>query len=268
MSEATLATINPDAATKRFELAQREAKGLAASGLVPKAYENNIANCLLAFNISLRLGCDPFTVMQNLDIIHGRPSWRAQFLVATFNGCGKFTSIKYRFDGEKDEYGCTAYATEISTGDKIEGPKVTWKMVKAEGWLDKNGSKWKTMPDLMFRYRAAAFLVRTTAPEISMGFGTREEADDYIEAKATPVRVEQVRDLLAAPPADNSGPSDADKNDPLYWDEPAFMAELNAAKSAAEIGEIGKRWDQIVPHELRGFVAGIVSERQTLKGGA
>lgn len=243
MSEATLATINPNAATQVFELAQREAKGLSASGLVPKAYENNVPNCLLAINIGRRLGCDPLTVMQNLDIIHGRPSWRAQFLVATFNGCGKFTSIKYRFDGEKDEYGCTAYATEIATGEKIEGPKVTWKMVKAEGWLEKNGSKWKTMPDLMFRYRAAAFLVRTTAPEISMGFGTREEADDYIEAKATPVRVEQVRDLLMAPPAEA-----------ITFNEDAFNAELKSAATPEAVNAVQDKWEPVAG-ELSGLVA-------------
>lgn len=222
-------------ATARFELVQREAKALASSGLVPKSYENNTANCLLAINVARRLQCDPLTVMQNLDVIHGRPSWRAQFLVASFNGSGRYASIKYRFDGEKDDYGCTAYTTELATGEKIEGPKVTWKMVKAEGWLDKSGSKWKTMPDLMFRYRAAAFLVRTTAPEISMGFHTREEVDDIIDVQPVKVQtVQQVAALIAQPQPLNRSQ--------VQWDAEAFMAELKAAATEDQIADVEAKW--------------------------
>ena len=51
-------------------------------------------------------------------------------------------------------------------------------MAKAEGWSTKSGSKWITMPGLMLRYRAAAFMIRVTAPEISLGLPTSEEIHD------------------------------------------------------------------------------------------
>ena len=51
-------------------------------------------------------------------------------------------------------------------------------MVKNEGWASKPGSKWKSMPEQMFRYRAAAFWQRMYAPEISMGFSTADEIED------------------------------------------------------------------------------------------
>ena len=51
-------------------------------------------------------------------------------------------------------------------------------MAKAEGWVDKSGSKWKTMPELMMRYRAAAFFGRLYAPEITMGMHSVEEIVD------------------------------------------------------------------------------------------
>lgn len=54
-------------------------------------------------------------------------------------------------------------------------------MAKAEKWYDKSGSKWKTMPGMMLRYRAAAFWQRTYCPEISMGLITTEEAMDIDE---------------------------------------------------------------------------------------
>jgi len=51
-------------------------------------------------------------------------------------------------------------------------------MVKAEGWLDKSGSKWKTMPDVMFKYRAASFFAGTFCPEKLEGIPTVEEMQD------------------------------------------------------------------------------------------
>jgi hypothetical protein len=51
-------------------------------------------------------------------------------------------------------------------------------MVDAEGWSKKTGSKWLTMPEQMFMYRAAAFWSRVFAPEISLGMHTSDEVED------------------------------------------------------------------------------------------
>jgi hypothetical protein len=60
-------------------------------------------------------------------------------------------------------------------------------MVEAEGWNKKPGSKWLTMPEQMFLYRAGAFLVRVYAPEIAMGLPTIEELRDVLtEVDVTP----------------------------------------------------------------------------------
>lgn len=58
-------------------------------------------------------------------------------------------------------------------------------MINAEGWASKNGSKWKTMPDQMFIYRAAAFWQRAYAPELGMGLITTEELGDVIDVRQT-----------------------------------------------------------------------------------
>lgn len=165
---------------KRFELAQRQAQIYAKSTLVPTQYQNNVGNVLIATNMAHRMGADVLMVMQNLYVVHGRPSWSASFLIGTFNTNGRFSTIKYRFKGQQgqEDWGCQAYCTELATGDVIEGPWVTWKMATAEGWTTKNGSKWKTIPELMFRYRAATFLIRTAAPEIGLGLHTAEESED------------------------------------------------------------------------------------------
>lgn len=166
-----------------FELLQRVAKALSSSELVPKQFQGNIANCMIAMDIANRIGANPLMVMQNLYVVHGTPSWSSKFLVATINACGRFSSLRYEWRGQEgtDEYGCRAWAIEKETSERLDGIWITAKMVKAEGWASKNGSKWKTMPDQMFVYRAAAFWQRAYAPEIGMGLMTSEEAHDIIE---------------------------------------------------------------------------------------
>ena len=187
---APIGTAVPYTERDAFELSLRQAKVYASADLVPQQYRDNIPNCLIALNMARRIGSDPLQTMQSLYIVQGKPGWSGQFLIATFNQCGKFSAIRYQWKGEagSKEWGCRAYATEKATGDSIEGPWVTWKMVEAEGWNKKAGSKWLTMPEIMFSYRAAAFLVRTHAPEIAMGLATVEEIRDVIDVEPQPAK--------------------------------------------------------------------------------
>lgn len=167
-----------------FELMQRVGKALAASTLVPQQYQGNLPNCLIALEMAQRIGASPLMVTQNLYVVHGRPGWSAKFLIATFNQCGRFTALRFEWSGErgKDSWGCRAWATEKATGEKIIGPLITIDLAKKEGWYAKNGSKWQTIPELMLTYRAAAWMVNTHAPEISMGLNTAEEINDVFDA--------------------------------------------------------------------------------------
>ena len=168
-----------------FELAQRMAKALSQSTLIPKDYQNNLPNCLVAINMAARMKAEPLMVMQNLYVVHGRPSWSSQFLIATANESGRFSPLRYKFTGEKgkDTFGCICSAVCNSTGEVLEGTEITLAMAKAEGWYAKNGSKWQTMPEQMLRYRAASFFVRAYAPELSLGLATREEVEDSIDGE-------------------------------------------------------------------------------------
>ncbi len=163
-----------------FEAAQRMAKSLAMSTLVPKEYQNNLSNCLIAIELSSRTGASVLMVMQNLYIVHGRPGWGAQFLIGTANTSGRFTPLRFEWSGTKGkkDWGCRAVANDRKTGELLVGAWITWEMVEAEGWSKKNGSKWLTMPEQMFMYRAGTFWTRVYAPEIGLGMSTREEIID------------------------------------------------------------------------------------------
>ena len=79
--------------------------------------------------------------------------------------------------GDGDNRSCIAWTTD-KTGERLEGPPASIAMAKAEGWYAKNGSKWKTMPELMLRYRAAAFFGRLYAPDVLNGMHATEEVED------------------------------------------------------------------------------------------
>jgi hypothetical protein len=170
-----------------FEDAQRMAKCLCTSDVVPEIYrgEAKIGNCMIALEMSNRIGANVLAVMQNLYIVYGRPAWSSQFLISCVNASKRFTALRYRMTGDKanDTWGCIAWATD-KEGEKLESPEVTIKMAKDEGWFQKNGSKWKTIPELMLRYRAATFFTRLYAPEITMGILTREEAVDAVDVES------------------------------------------------------------------------------------
>ena len=131
-----------------FIMAMQMAKALASSTIVPATFQKNDANCLIAIEQAQRLRVSPLMVMQNLYVIQGRPSWSSKFLIAAINNSGKFDM------------------------------ELQLEMAKAEGWLGKNGSKWKTMPQLMLRYRAASFFSSLNCPELTMGLYTKEEMQD------------------------------------------------------------------------------------------
>lgn len=218
MTESTaLTTTTPQGSVfsgiAAFEDAQRIAKALATSDLVPPQFQGQkgLANTLVALEIAGRMGLSPLAVMQNLHIIHGRPSWSSQFIIALINGCGRFEPLRYELSGKGDDLACYAVATEKATGKDLKGPAVTMAMAKREGWATKGGSKWATMPELMIRYRAAAFWGRLYVPELLVGVTQTQEEVMDIE----PVKVE-----TAAAPAAAVSELNAKLRDPEPQPEP------------------------------------------------
>ena len=176
--------IAADTPVQTFELVQRQAKALSLSSLVPDHFKNNIPNCIIALEMAQRLNASPMAVMQNIYVVHGKPSWSAQFIIACINSCGKFSPLRFEMIGEGEDATCFAWAEDAATGHRIEGPPASIAMAKKEGWIGKNGSKWQTMPELMLRYRAATFFGRLYCPEMLHGMHTRDELEDMRKADA------------------------------------------------------------------------------------
>ncbi len=120
----------------------------------------------------------PFQVMQNLNVIHGRPSWSSQFIIGLIQGCGRFEDFSY----DETQDACQCVARIKSTGVLVDGPRITLDMAKKEGWT--KNSKWSTMPQTMLRYRAASAFGRFHIPDLILGIQSVEE-NEVIEAEVT-----------------------------------------------------------------------------------
>jgi len=169
-----------------FEFAQRQAKSLCESNLVPQSYQGQkgLPNCLVALEMSKRMNLSPLTVMQNLNIIHGTPSWSAQFISSQILGCGRFTNFDYIVSGQGETLEVQCIAKRVEDQKIVKGTPVSMRMAKLEGWT--RNSKYQSMPELMLRNRAATFFGRQYIPDLLLGVQTSEEVVDIQPLNVTP----------------------------------------------------------------------------------
>ena len=195
-------TQNPNAVTmwndaKLYNQSLAMAQTLSKSEIIPQSYKGKPADCLIAIDIANRLGLSPAIVMQNSQCVRGNFTWKGSACKAMIDGCGRYQKTRYVYVGEegKDSYGCYLEAID-NDGEIIKGVPVTIAMAKKEGWYNKDGSKWQTMSDLMLKYRAAAFFMRTECASIAMGFLTKEEVEDIYGKQTTDNQKASVVDML------------------------------------------------------------------------
>ena len=179
--------------TESFEFAQRQAKSLCESDLVPTSYQGQkgLSNCLVALEMSKRMNLSPLTVMQNLNVIHGKPSWSAQFISSQIIGCGRFKNFDYVVTGKNENLAVQCQATRLEDNKLIKGTTVSMKMAQQEGWTRKN-PKYQSMPEIMLKARAATFFGRQYIPDLLLGVQTSEEVIDIQPIDVTTGNVEIV----------------------------------------------------------------------------
>jgi hypothetical protein len=189
-----------------FDAAQRMARALCSSTLVPKEYQGQqgLANSLIALEIAGRMRLSPLVVMQNMTPIHGRPTWSSKFLIATVNASGRFSPLRFVFDNPDAPTRCRVVATDKATAEVLEGETITLELARKEGWWsrkDRQGnetSKWQTMTGQMLRYRAAAWWANVYCPEIALGLITQEEALDIEPVRAVQLEPAETRRGIAS----------------------------------------------------------------------
>jgi hypothetical protein len=159
-----------------MEKALKFSEIMAQADIIPAHYRGKTANVFIAVQSALRMNLDPMHVMQNTFVISGRLGMVSSFAISLANGSGLFDSgISYKIEGKGDDLKVTAFANLKKSGREISYT-ITMREAIAEGWT--KNAKYRTLPELMLRYRAATLLIRTHVPEVLNGMHMVEEIED------------------------------------------------------------------------------------------
>lgn len=198
---------------QRFEIIEKEAERLSKCSYLPDTLRGKQSDCAMLMELAIASNIPAFLLAQEMYVVYGRFAFSSKFIIAQIQK--RFPDLDWEYFGEVGDSGeierkkkldakgniltdtkgnpiyetgkiiregraCVAYATR--NGKRIVGPRVSMALAKAEGWFDKNGSKWQTMPEIMLRYRAACFFKNFYCPDVMMGIKSVEEERDVFEA--------------------------------------------------------------------------------------
>lgn len=200
---------------------------MAKSSIIPKDYQGNPGNILIATMWGQEIGLAPLQAMQSIAVINGRPSIWGDAMLALVRGSGLLEYIK---EDPTDE-GCTC--TLKRRGDQFEVARTfTPEDAKRAGLWGKPGP-WQQHTKRMMQMRARAFALRDAFADVLRGVHIGEEAQDLPterhmgpadevkpDAPALPAtRADKARDALA-------------KRKPAALPPPALGDVLSAIASA------------------------------------
>ena len=223
----------------QFDQMQRVGRMLALSPLFPEhlrkgSEQERIANGVLVVNMALRLHEDPLTVGQNIYFVGGRPGWNTTYMISKANMHGVFKNpIDWDVSGQGDSLSVTAFAELSGTGKRVQ-MTADMELAKAEGWT--RNTKYKSLPEVMLRYRSAASLIRMYCPEVMIGVPPVIELETEMR-DATPRHAQTVVDQI-------DGPQDVDA-DPI---EDAEEVAAEAPKPARRTRSATRKTDPAPDH--------------------
>ena len=149
---------------------------LSKSNLVPKDYQGNPSNCIIAMQWGLEIGLQPLQAMQSIAVINGRPAIWGDAMLALVRGSGQ---LEYIHEDPTDD-GCTVRLKR--KGEPEAERTFTKEDAKKAGLSGKQGP-WTQHPKRMMQLRARAFALRDVFPDVLRGVFIAEEAQDMTAEK-------------------------------------------------------------------------------------
>jgi hypothetical protein len=137
------------------------AKAFSTAKMVPKDYQGSPGDCYIAIKLAQRFKMDPWSVMQEMYLIQGKPMMSGKLATAILNN-SLAEPLRPTYTGEGDER--TITLTGRPEGD-AEPLSVTAKVKDAKT----NNEQWKKNPDQMLMYFAARVWGRRYAPDVLLG---------------------------------------------------------------------------------------------------
>ena len=241
---------------------------LSKSNLVPKDYQNNPSNCIIAMQWGFEIGLQPLQAMQSIAVINGRPAIWGDAMLALVRGSGL---LEYMHEEPTDE-GCTV---RIKRKGEPEAERTfTKEDAKKAGLAGKQGP-WTQYPKRMMQMRARAFALRDVFPDVLRGVFIAEEAQDMpAEPKhmgaATEVQPSQQRlaqptsraDKARAAVAQRTAPQSAPVAQAPAITLPEVLRLIDESGSLESLREVGPLAAQLLDDTDKAIAKDAYKERQ------
>ena len=139
------------------------AKALAASNLLPKAYQQQPANVLLALDLGRSIGISAAQALSTIQVIDGKPTMSASLQAALVRRAGH----KLRVTVLDEPLAVTAELTRADDPDFTF--EAVWTMQRAQQAGLAGKGAWKAYPTAMLAARAQTEVIRLGAPDVLIG---------------------------------------------------------------------------------------------------
>jgi len=212
-------SLTPSSLAEAMEFAGMMSK----SSIVPKDYQNNPGNILVAIQWGMEIGLQPLQSMQSIAVINGRPSIWGDAMLALVRSSGLLEAIN------EDVTESKAVCTIKRRGEQEVVREFSLQDAKQAGLTGKQGP-WSQYPKRMLQMRARAFTLRDVFPDVLRGVHVAEEAQDMSERDMGSADV-----VGEVPPASRTS---ALKAKLLSKQEPAAL-DVVLAQIAASTGKEG-----------------------------
>lgn len=156
---------------------------LCKSSLIPKDFQGNAGNVLVAIQWGMELGLAPMQALQSIAVINGRPSLWGDAVIALCKAHPVCEWVR-EYEG-----GDTAVCVTQRRGDP-EPVERRFSMddAKRAGLLGKPGP-WTQYPRRMLQMRARSWCLRDAYPDLLRGMAVAEEQQDRVIIDAVPAPV-------------------------------------------------------------------------------
>jgi hypothetical protein len=225
---------------KTLDEALKYCELLSKSTLVPKDYQGQAGNILVAIQWGQEIGLKPLQALQNIACINGRPCLWGDALLAMVRASGLIEDFREDFHEQSFTATCTAKRKGqptpiIRTFSKADAEKA--------GLWDRN--TWKSYPKRMAQMRARAFALRDGFTDVVKGMPIAEEQLDVDTSEALaapnlpdmPKRLSQAQ-LVAMP--------ENKEVDPVgEW--------VEAIKLSENLNDLKVKWARVAPATMDGM---------------
>lgn len=215
------------------------AETLAESSLLPKQFQKQPANVLMAIEYGNSLELSPIQAIQEITVINGKPTASANLIGALVRKAGHRLRVKAD----------TATKTAVAQITRHDDPEyiyeVRWDMERAKSAGLTGKDNWKNYPEAMLKARAITEVAREACPEALMGINyTREELEDSTGFVEAPITVDPAVTTSQATPAED--------------DTLALLADTTTPEEMTQL------WDTLTPEQQSKHQAAFHAHAQDL----